>query len=74
MLSAGFRYHRDMALQVLHRKLDRDEKAELLELLYEASAIDEVEASEVSVLQQAGEALGLSDADVTGLIAGFAAR
>lgn len=72
MLSAGFRDHRDMAHQVLPRKLERTEKVELLELLYEASAIDEVDAAEMSVLLEAGLALGLDEGEVTTLIAGFA--
>lgn len=72
MIAHGFADHRDMAFQILPRKLAREEKVELLQLLWEACAIDDVEAEEIAVLTEAGERLGLDAADVTVLIAGFA--
>ncbi len=72
MLSRSFADHRDMAHQLLPTALNDTEKAEILRLLYEASAIDDVDAAEVGVIAEAGEALGLDASEVTRLLASFA--
>lgn len=72
MLAPAFRDHRDMALQVLPGALSSQEKQDMLELLYDASAVDEVDAAEMTVLNDAGVALGLEPLTITTLIAGFA--
>ena len=71
-LTPAFADHRDMAHQVLPGQLDGDEKNAMLELLFDASAIDAVEPAEIAILVEAGVALGLEESAVTVLIAGFA--
>jgi hypothetical protein len=72
MLAPAFRDHRDMAHQLLPQHLSDDEKAEMIELLFQASAIDAVDAAEIAIVEEAGAALGLDEAAVTALIASFA--
>lgn len=72
MLAPAFADHRDMAHQLLPGQLDDAEKAEMLELLFQASAIDDVAAAEIAIVEEAGAALGLEASVVTALIAGFA--
>lgn len=72
MLAPAFRDHRDMAHQILPARLTASQKADALHLLYEASAIDSVDAAEMALVTEAGAALGMSDAEITAQIAGFA--
>jgi hypothetical protein len=49
--------------------LDLEDRREVFALLHAASSIDELDAREVAVLASAGAALGLTDDQVTELIA-----
>lgn len=69
-LTSRFRDHRDMAHQVLPG-LPKASREEIFQLLYQACAIDDVDAKELRALSEAGVALGFSEDEVTAMLVDF---
>ncbi len=67
-LTARFREYQEMAHNVLPSALGDSEKRDLMQLLFAASAVDELAAEEMAPLTEAGVVLGMSESDVTLLI------
>lgn len=67
-LTDRFREYQAMAHNVLPSTLDAGEKRDLMQLLFAASAVDELAAEEMAPLMEAGVVLGMSESDVTLLI------
>lgn len=72
-LTPRFGEYRDMAHNVLPGSTDGDEKREIFELLYAASAVDGMAEEEVAVLIEAGVALGMEQPAVVELIGALSA-
>ncbi|MEZ4320134.1 MAG: hypothetical protein R3F61_21825 [Myxococcota bacterium] len=73
-LTERFHEYRDMAHNVLPTLVTAEEKQEIFALLFAASAADELAEEEMSVLLEAGMALGLEEGDVTVLIGTLSAE
>lgn len=71
-LTDVWRDHRDMAHQLLPSQVAVGGREDIFLLLYQACAIDELAPAELTVLTEAGVALGFDADEVTALIAAAA--
>lgn len=67
-LTPRFREYQEMAHNVLPGTLGDSEKRDLMQLLFAASAVDDLAAEEMAPLTEAGVVLGMTESEVTLLI------